>query len=119
MNLPAINLRRTYLIARRDYLGYVKTWGFWISFFMPFIFGAMGFFFAAADIDISPTRYETVIDETGKHGQAIIALYNDEIRDEIETGMIKGASKFLSDSDAKKVEEILEKELKDEQTRIA
>ena len=37
MKMPAINLRRTYLIARRDYLGYVKTWGFWISFFLPFI----------------------------------------------------------------------------------
>ena len=42
MTLPKINLRRTYLIARRDYLGYVKTWGFWISFFMPFIFGRIG-----------------------------------------------------------------------------
>ena len=42
MKLPAINIRRTYLIARRDYLGYVKTWGFWLSFFMPFVFGFLG-----------------------------------------------------------------------------
>jgi len=34
MKMPAINMRRTFLIARRDYLGYVKTWGFWISFFL-------------------------------------------------------------------------------------
>ena len=110
MNLPAINLRRTYLIARRDYLGYVKTWGFWISFFMPFIFGAMGFFFAAADIDISTTRYETVIDETGKHGQAIIALYNDEVRDEVDEALIKGMSLMLSDEQRKELDAIVEKD---------
>ena len=110
MKLPAINLRRTYLIARRDYLGYVKTWGFWISFFMPFIFGALGFFFAAADIDISPTRYETVIDETGQHGQAIIALYNDEIRDEVDEALLKGMSLILSDEDAKELDLIVQKD---------
>jgi len=110
MNLPAINFRRTYLIARRDYLGYVKTWGFWISFFMPFIFGALGFFFAAADINISPTRYETVIDETGQHGQAIIALYNDEIRDEVDEALIKAMSVMLSDEQSKELEAIVEKD---------
>ena len=110
MKMPAINLRRTYLIARRDYLGYVKTWGFWISFFMPFIFGAMGFFFAAADIDISPTRYETVIDETGQHGQAIIALYEDEIRDEVDEALLKAMSIVLSDEQSKELESIVEKE---------
>ena len=110
MKPPAINLRRTYLIARRDYLGYVKTWGFWISFFMPFIFGALGFFFAAADIDISPTRYETVIDETGQHGQAIIALYNDEIRDEVDEALLKGMSLILSDEDAKELDLIVQKD---------
>jgi len=41
MKMPAINMRRTFLIARRDYLGYVKTWGFWISFFLPFVIGAI------------------------------------------------------------------------------
>ena len=41
MKLPAINLRRTYLIARRDYLGYVKTWGFWLSFHALYLWGLM------------------------------------------------------------------------------
>jgi len=35
--LPSVNLRRTFLIARRDYLGYVKTVGFWVSFLLPFL----------------------------------------------------------------------------------
>jgi len=63
--LPKVNLRRTFLIARRDYLGYVKTWGFWISFLLPFVFGAFGFLMATADIDLSPTQQVAVLDETG------------------------------------------------------
>ncbi len=74
MSLPQISLRRTLLIAQRDFYGYVKTWGFWISFFMPFIFGALGVIFATIDLDVSlsPVKYETIIDETGKHGPVII-----------------------------------------------
>ena len=77
--LPKINLRRTFLIARRDYLGYVKTWGFWISFLLPFVFGGFGFFAATADIDLTPTQYVTVIDETGMHGQRFHNLYDEMI----------------------------------------
>ena len=75
MNLPAINLRRTYLIARRDYLGYVKTWGFWISFFLPFVIGAIIIAVSLAGFSVSPTRYETVLDETGQHKEAIVHLH--------------------------------------------
>jgi len=75
--VPSINLRRVYLIARRDFLGYVKTWGFWISFFIPFVFGALGLFFATLDIDVSPTRYETILDETGRYEQAILNYHEE------------------------------------------
>jgi len=53
-----INIRRTLLIARRDYLGYIKTWGFWISFIMPFVFGFLGFLYSTTDFNIQPVRYE-------------------------------------------------------------
>ena len=65
--LPKINLRRTYLIARRDFLGYVKTWGFWLSFIMPFVIGAIAFGAASMDINVDPVRYETILDTTGEH----------------------------------------------------
>ena len=87
MKLPAINIRRTYLIARRDYLGYVKTWGFWLSFFMPFIFGFLGVVASTMDFNLSPTRYETILDETGQHKAALIQLDTDS-RIEIETRLI-------------------------------
>ena len=73
MTLPQINLRRVYLVARREFLGYIKTWGFWLSFLMPFMFGIFGFFASTMDFDgIEPLRYETILDETGQHAQAIL-----------------------------------------------
>ena len=94
MKLPAINMRRTYLIARRDYLGYVKTWGFWLSFFMPFIFGALGFVASTWDFKVSPTRYETVLDETGLHKAALIQLDKDN-KDRIATEVLRKLGKTL------------------------
>ena len=67
-----INLRRTYLIARRDFLGYMKTWGFWISFIMPFVFGVLGFLATMLDFNIEPIRYETILDETGVHQEGML-----------------------------------------------
>jgi len=69
------NMRRTLLIAKRDFLGYVKTWGFWISFFLPFVFGAIGFFAATLDINLTNTRYEAILDESGIHAAAIEQRY--------------------------------------------
>jgi len=69
--LPRINIRRTYLIARRDFLGYIKTWGFWISFLMPFLFAALAFAGSKMDINVDPVRYETILDVSGEHAEAI------------------------------------------------
>lgn len=77
--LPKVNLRRTFLIARRDYLGYVKTWGFWISFLLPFIFGGFGFIMATADIDLSPVQQVTVLDETGMHMAGLEEAYDERL----------------------------------------
>ena len=94
MKLPAINIRRTYLIARRDYLGYVKTWGFWLSFFMPFVFGFLGILASTLDFNHSPTRYETIWDETGQHKAALIKLDTDR-RIEIESALVLTLGKTL------------------------
>lgn len=79
--LPKVNLRRTFLIARRDYVGYVKTWGFWISFLLPFVFGGFGFFMASADIDLTPTQYVTILDETGVHAEGLTAMYDENLEE--------------------------------------
>ena len=57
--IEGISLRRTLLVARRDYVGYIKTWGFWLSFFLPIVFAVIGFFVGTGSFgNIEPTRYE-------------------------------------------------------------
>ena len=110
MSLGGLNMRRALLIARRDYLGYIKTWGFWISFFLPFIFGILGFVFSQLDLNFEPTRYETILDDTGAHKAAITAEYE---RDYIESArkQISAIAEFaLSDAQAEAVDAILDKQ---------
>ncbi|MEP4052505.1 MAG: ABC transporter permease [Litorimonas sp.] len=94
--LPKVNLRRTFLIARRDYVGYVKTWGFWISFLLPFIFGGFGFFMATADIELSPTQQVTILDETGLHKDGLLEIY-DEMIEEKAKAVVSAKAFFIQD----------------------
>ncbi len=98
MRLPEINLRRTYLIARRDFFGYVKTVGFWLSFLLPFLFGAFGVVLSQLKLDVDPVRYEAVLDETGQHAQALQAYearsWQERERQLLETIL----ERFLSDA---------------------
>ena len=96
--LPKVNLRRTLLIARRDYLGYVKTWGFWISFLLPFLFGAFGFWMASADLDFTPTQQITIIDETGLHADRLLDLYEENLEDAAQA-ILSTKSFFIQDRD--------------------
>lgn len=105
--LPKINLRRTFLIARRDYLGYVKTIGFWVSFFLPFIGGAIGYGFTKLDVEFSPPRYEAILDETGQHADGIIALHEAKNKRRVEM-MIEGlGGALLTEADEASIKETL------------
>lgn len=56
-------IRATYLVTRRDYLGYVSAWGFWLGLlFTPVI---LGIFILAPTFaqNAQPTRYFTVIEQ--------------------------------------------------------
>ena len=82
-------MRATYLIARREYLSYVATWGFWLSLLAVPIFAAIGGALPALIQNSQPTRYFAVIDETGQGLDAVVrnamdAQRRDEIRDRLE-----------------------------------
>ncbi len=99
MSLPAIDIRRVYLIARRDFLGYVRTWGFWVSFFLPFILMGLGLFASTLQINIQPTRYETILDSTAHHGAKIIERES-ESRRALERDLFESiGEKILSSSE--------------------
>lgn len=93
MTFPGFSFRRAYLIARRDFLGYVRTWGFWLTTFGPFI---MIFLLLLAPIVMSksePTRFSVILDETGIHGPAIERLATTE-NDRIMEAAVREFSKF-------------------------
>ena len=96
--LPKINLRRTFLIARRDFLGYVKTWGFWLSFLLPFIFGGFALIATVSDIDLSPAQYVAVLDETGEHKERFYDLYNEMLEEQAQA-VLSAKSFFIQDKD--------------------
>ncbi len=81
---PPISLRRTYLIARQDFVGYVKTWGFWLTLLGPFLgilFAIMVPFIMSKS---EPTRYASILDETGLHANAIEQLLVTENDDDMK-----------------------------------
>lgn len=103
-----LNMRRALLIARRDYLGYIKTWGFWISFFLPFVFGILGAFATQLDINIEPTRYETIIDETGQHEAGLLAQYDRSYTARVRAQLLPMATLMLADTDVTQINTLLD-----------
>ena len=99
LTIGGLNVRRAMLIARRDYLGYVKTWGFWVSFFLPFIFGILGVALSFLDLDFETTRYETILDDTGLHKAAITAQYDRDYTERARKAIMGVAEFALSDED--------------------
>lgn len=64
-------IRSTYLVTRRDYLGYVSAWGFWLGLlFTPIILGVFIFAQAFAQ-NAQPTRYFTIIEDGTAFSEAL------------------------------------------------
>ncbi|MEN0078627.1 MAG: ABC transporter permease [Pseudomonadota bacterium] len=64
-------LRSIYLVARRDYLGYVTAWGFWLGLLITPILFAIGITLPSFAASQAPTRYFTVIDTNGAFERAV------------------------------------------------
>ena len=64
-------MRAIYLIARREYLSYVATWGFWLSLASVPLFMILGGGLPVLIESSQPTRFYTLVDETGRYEAAI------------------------------------------------
>ena len=108
MKFPGPSLRRIYLIARRDFVGYVKTWGFWLTVLGPFLgifFGVLAPFILAKS---EPTRYATILDETGQHAAAIERKLDEENK-QVLKNKIEVISRIIIPRDERKAfEKLLE-----------
>ncbi len=70
-------MRHAYLIARREYLSYVATWGFWLSLALVPVFMIVGLLIPTLVESASPTRYYTVIANQPELVEAIDARVRD------------------------------------------
>lgn len=94
-----VDMRRTYLIARRDFIGYVKTWGFWISFLLPFIMIVFFVGLRVMDINVEPVRHETIVDDTGQHKAGLMQAYDKQLDAQKMEAITKVADRLLSEDE--------------------
>ncbi|MEC7288625.1 MAG: ABC transporter permease [Pseudomonadota bacterium] len=66
-------IRSTYLVARRDYLGYVSAWGFWLGLLFTPVILAVFILAPTFAQNAQPTRYYTVIEQGSAFTEAMRA----------------------------------------------
>ena len=77
-------MNRLFLIARREYLSYVATWGFWISLATVPLFMAAGFIVPQLFERSTPERAYVVIADDPAVGTAIEDYLDAEYADEVD-----------------------------------
>ncbi len=105
-----ISARRTYLIARRDFLGYIKTWGFWLTALGPFLGIVFGILFPLVLSQSEPTRYATILDETGLHAGAIEELLITNNNRELENILRSAARVTIPQKDKDTFNKVLDEQ---------
>lgn len=90
-------MRAIYLIARREYLSYVATWGFWISLLSVPLFLALGASIPILIQSSQPVRYYVVIDETGQGLDQVVQDGLEEERREQARAMIAQLDPTIAD----------------------
>ncbi|MEO0466289.1 MAG: hypothetical protein AAF216_07080, partial [Pseudomonadota bacterium] len=92
-------LRSIYLVARRDYLGYVTAWGFWLGLMItPVLFG-IGLVAPSLAASSAPVRHFTVIDNTGAY-TAVIEKEMERRAVNLARGVVEASELISSDEDA-------------------
>ncbi len=66
-------IRSIYLVARRDYLGYVTAWGFWLGLLLTPVLLGVGMIAPALAASSEPVRHFTVIDAGNQFRDALLA----------------------------------------------
>ncbi len=89
--------RSIYLIARREYLSYVATWGFWISLASVPFFMVIGASIPALIQSSQPVRHYVVIDQTGTGLDGVIQAALERERREQTRAALEAASMMVAD----------------------
>ena len=70
-------IRSTYLVTRRDYLGYVSAWGFWLGLLFTPVILAVFILAPTFAQNAQPTRYFTIIEQGTEFTDALRAELSD------------------------------------------
>jgi ABC-2 type transport system permease protein len=91
-------MRNIYLIARREFLSYVATWGFWLSLLSVPFFMALGFGMPILIENSQPTRYYVLVDETGGRLEQAVYEQIDRSREDEAERVREAASEMLGNN---------------------
>lgn len=91
-------MRNIYLIARREFLSYVATWGFWLSLLSVPMFMALGFGMPILIESSQPTRYYVLVDETGGRLEQAVFDQMDAARQEQAERVREAAQEMLGNN---------------------
>jgi ABC-2 type transport system permease protein len=94
-------MRHTYLIARREYLSYVATPGFWLSLAMVPVFMLLGIAVPVLLERSTPTRYFSVVDPDGRYEQVIAERLSGDRADQVRMILETLSSIPLQEDEAK------------------
>ena len=68
-------MRNTFLVFKRDYLGYVQAWGFWLGLLAAPVLIVIGALLIGVASSSSPDRYYTVVESGSVYTQQIDAEF--------------------------------------------
>ncbi|GLK52601.1 ABC transporter permease [Maricaulis virginensis] len=91
-------MRNIYLIARREFLSYVATWGFWLSLLSVPLFMALGFGMPILIENSQPTRYYVLVDETGGRLEEAVFEQIDRSREDQAEQVREAPREILGDN---------------------
>jgi len=91
-------MRAIYLIARREYLSYVATWGFWLSLASVPLFMLVGAAIPALVQSAQPVRHYVIIDETNSGLDTVIQASIERERREQTRAALEAAAQVSADS---------------------
>ncbi|GGG90034.1 hypothetical protein GCM10007420_01330 [Glycocaulis albus] len=91
-------MRAIYLIARREYLSYVATWGFWLSLASVPLFMLIGASIPALVQSAQPVRHYVIIDETNTGLDDVIQASIERERREQTRAALEAAAAVSADA---------------------
>ncbi|MEP1144744.1 MAG: ABC transporter permease [Henriciella sp.] len=95
-------IRSTYLVTRRDYLGYVSAWGFWLGLLFTPVILAVFILAPTFAQNAQPTRYFTVIEQGTDFKDALRAELSDT--DSVVARAVLDPMAALEDRESEKIE---------------